>query len=47
VYVEGYGYAVAADKGTDIKGYKIDVFFSEKSQAFRWGQRKVKIQILN
>ncbi|THE11453.1 DUF348 domain-containing protein [Bacillus timonensis] len=47
VYVEGYGYAIAADKGTDIKGYKIDVFFSEKSQAFRWGQRKVKIQILN
>jgi uncharacterized protein YabE (DUF348 family) len=47
VYVEGYGYAVAGDKGTDIKGYKIDVFFSEKSQAFRWGQRKVKIQILN
>lgn len=47
VYVEGYGYAVAADKGSNIKGHKIDVFFSEKSQAYRWGQRKVKIQILN
>lgn len=47
VYVEGYGYAIAADKGTSIKGNKIDVFFPEKSQAYRWGQRKVKIQILN
>ncbi|WP_449538319.1 ubiquitin-like domain-containing protein [Ferdinandcohnia sp. Marseille-Q9671] len=47
VYVEGYGYAIAADKGTNIKGNKIDVFFAEKSQAYRWGQRKVKIQILN
>ncbi len=47
VYVEGYGYAIAADKGTDIKGHKIDVFFSEKSQAYRWGQRQVKIQIIN
>ncbi|MFS0865379.1 ubiquitin-like domain-containing protein [Fredinandcohnia sp. 179-A 10B2 NHS] len=47
VYVEGYGYAIAADKGTNIKGNKIDVFFPEKSQAYRWGQRKVKIQILD
>ena len=27
VYVEGYGYAVAADTGGAIKGHKIDVFF--------------------
>ncbi|MFT4415970.1 ubiquitin-like domain-containing protein [Fredinandcohnia humi] len=47
VYVEGYGYAIAADKGTNIKGNKIDVFFPEKSQAYRWGQRTVKIQILD
>lgn len=47
VYVEGYGYAVAADKGSSIKGDKIDVFFSEKSQAYRWGRKKVKIQILD
>ncbi|MDQ7861221.1 3D domain-containing protein [Peribacillus frigoritolerans] len=30
VYVEGYGYAVAADKGGAIKGNRIDVFFSSK-----------------
>jgi uncharacterized protein YabE (DUF348 family) len=46
VYVEGYGYAVAADTGGSIKGYKIDVFFPSNSQAYRWGNRKVKIKIL-
>jgi uncharacterized protein YabE (DUF348 family) len=46
VYVDGYGYAVAADTGTNIKGYKIDVFFSSKAEAYRWGRKKVKIRIL-
>lgn len=46
VYVEGYGYAIAADTGGSIKGYKIDVFFSSKSDAYRWGVRNVKVKIL-
>ncbi|MCM3478913.1 G5 and 3D domain-containing protein [Caldibacillus thermoamylovorans] len=46
VYVEGYGYAIAADTGTRIKGNKIDVFFASQSDAYRWGQRTVKIRIL-
>ena len=47
VYVEGYGYAIAADTGGAIKGNKIDVFFPSKSDAYRWGRKKVKIKILN
>lgn len=47
VYVEGYGYATAADKGGAIKGNKIDVFFSSKNDAYRWGVKKVKIRVLN
>jgi uncharacterized protein YabE (DUF348 family) len=47
VYVEGYGYAVAADTGSAIKGNKIDVFLSSKSAAYRWGSKRVKIKILN
>lgn len=47
VYVEGYGYAVAADTGSAIKGNKIDVFLSSKSAAYRWGSKNVKIKILN
>ncbi|MEH7390605.1 ubiquitin-like domain-containing protein [Bacillus sp. JJ1474] len=47
VYVEGYGYAIAADTGSAIKGNKIDVFFATKGEAYRWGRRTVKIRILN
>ena len=47
VYVEGYGYAVAADKGGAIKGNRIDVFFSSKDDAYRWGVKKVKIRVLD
>ncbi|MGF2614070.1 DUF348 domain-containing protein [Rossellomorea vietnamensis] len=47
VYVDGYGYAVAADTGGAIKGNKIDVFFPSKSEAYRWGRKQVKIKILN
>jgi len=46
VYVEGYGYAVAGDTGGAIKGNKIDVFFPNKSQAYNWGRKTVKIRIL-
>ncbi len=46
VYVEGYGYAVAADTGSAIKGNKIDVFLASKSAAYRWGSKRVKIKIL-
>lgn len=47
VYVEGYGYAVAGDTGSAIKGNKIDVFFSSKSEAYKWGRKSVKIKILD
>lgn len=46
VHVEGYGYAIAADTGSAIKGSKIDVFFPDKSSAFRWGNKRVKIKVL-
>lgn len=47
VYVEGYGYAVAADTGGSVKGQKIDVFFATKAEAYRWGNKQVKIKIIN
>jgi uncharacterized protein YabE (DUF348 family) len=46
VYVEGYGYAIAGDTGSAIKGNKIDVFFATKAEAYRWGRKTVKIKIL-
>lgn len=47
VYVEGYGYAIAADTGGDIRGNRIDVFFSTLRQCIDWGRKPVQIHILN
>ncbi|WP_071460875.1 3D domain-containing protein [Bacillus massilinigeriensis] len=46
VYVPGYGYAVAADKGGHIKGNRIDLFMSSHQRAINWGRKTVTIQIL-
>ncbi|MDN4495393.1 G5 and 3D domain-containing protein [Ureibacillus aquaedulcis] len=47
VWVEGYGNAIAADKGSAIKGNKIDVFIGSNSKANSWGRKKVRIKVLN
>mgnify|MGYP001949477266 CR=1 FL=1 len=46
VYVEGYGQAIAADKGSAIKGNRIDVFIPSLTGARQWGVRTVKVTIL-
>ncbi|WP_156290146.1 3D domain-containing protein [Oceanobacillus salinisoli] len=46
VYIEGYGYATAADIGSAIKGNKIDVFIPSLNEAKAWGNRKVDITIV-
>ncbi|TYR78629.1 LysM peptidoglycan-binding domain-containing protein [Priestia megaterium] len=46
VYVEGYGTAIAGDKGSAIKGNKIDVFIPSQKEAIKWGRKTVKIKIL-
>lgn len=46
LYIEGYGYARAADTGGAVKGNKIDLFMEEYSQCINWGRRSVKVYIL-
>ncbi|SMC21338.1 3D (Asp-Asp-Asp) domain-containing protein [Clostridium acidisoli DSM 12555] len=46
VYVDGYGYAIAADTGGDIVGNRIDVFFPSNADALNWGMRTVHVTIL-
>ncbi|MGE7983726.1 ubiquitin-like domain-containing protein [Solibacillus sp. NPDC093137] len=46
VWVEGYGYAIAADTGGDIKNDRIDVLMHSNSEAFIWGRKRVKLLIL-
>ncbi|HBV86603.1 MAG TPA: hypothetical protein DEF42_08100 [Desulfosporosinus sp.] len=47
VYVEGYGYAIAADTGGSIRGNRIDVFYSTLRKCIDWGRRSVQIHVLN
>jgi len=46
LYIEGYGYGVAADTGGFIKGKRIDVFLDTERACQSWGRRNVKIYIL-
>ncbi|AHF05696.1 3D domain-containing protein [Desulfitobacterium metallireducens] len=46
VYIEDYGYAVAADTGGAIKGNIIDVFFPSLQHCISWGRRPVQVYIL-
>lgn len=43
MYVEGYGYATARDRGGAIKGSRIDLFFETRQEAMSWGVRRVKV----
>lgn len=47
VYVEGYGYATAADIGGAIKGDRIDIHVPTKAEAYDWGRRSVNVTIVN
>ncbi|HBM74148.1 MAG TPA: hypothetical protein DD429_01150 [Clostridiaceae bacterium] len=46
VFVEGYGFATAADTGAGIVGEKIDVFFDTYKEACNWGAKYVNVYIL-
>ncbi len=47
VYIEGYGYATAADTGGVIKGNKVDIFLESERECVNWGRRTVKLYLLN
>lgn len=46
LYIQGYGYAIAADTGGAIKGNRIDLCMETKNEAFSFGRRPVKVYIL-
>lgn len=47
LYIPGYGYGVVADKGSAIKGHKIDLYFKTTKQVFKeWGKKEVEVQII-
>lgn len=46
LYIEGYGHALACDRGSSIRGNRIDVFFSSWAEARAWGVRYVRVYLL-
>lgn len=47
MYIEGYGYAWAADTGGSIRGNIIDLFMEESAQCANWGRQTVKVYLLS
>jgi uncharacterized protein YabE (DUF348 family)/3D (Asp-Asp-Asp) domain-containing protein len=47
LYIEGYGYAEAADTGGAIKGNRIDLFMESREECVRWGNRSARVYVLN
>ena len=46
LYIEGYGYAVAADTGGAIDGHDIDLGFMTVDECIQWGRRDVTVYVL-
>lgn len=46
LFIEGYGYAIAADTGSAIKGMRVDLFYESDSRAEMIGRKKVRVIIL-
>ncbi len=45
LFVEGYGFAIAADTGGAVQGNIIDVCLEDYGTAMQWGRRKVKVHV--
>lgn len=46
LWVEGYGYAVAEDQGSAIKGNRIDLAFNTRQEALNYGIKKIRVFVL-
>ncbi|OPX22603.1 MAG: hypothetical protein B1H03_03980 [Planctomycetales bacterium 4484_113] len=47
LYIENYGYAIAGDVGSAIKGNRIDLGFTTVDECMRFGRRKVIVYVLD
>ncbi|MFC4023706.1 3D domain-containing protein [Oceanobacillus longus] len=47
LYIPDYGYGVVADKGSAIKGNKIDLFYHSVEDVFsEWGKKEIEVYIV-
>jgi 3D (Asp-Asp-Asp) domain-containing protein len=47
LYIEGYGYAIAGDTGSAIKGTRIDLCFDTLEEVDAYGWRTITVEILD
>lgn len=47
LYIEGYGYAIANDVGTGVKGKVVDVYMEKYEQCLIWGARTVNVYVID
>ena len=47
LYVPGYGYGIAADVGSAIKGNRLDLGFNTRKGAMKWGKKWVKVTVVD
>lgn len=45
MYIDGYGYGKVQDRGGDIVGDHIDLFFRSHGDALDWGRRTKRVRI--
>ncbi len=46
LYIDGYGYAIAADTGGSIKGNKVDLYMDTTKDCLNFGRRNVAVYVL-
>ena len=47
VFIPGYGYAIATDTGSAIKGNIIDLYFNSLEECNAWGRRSVTLHVVS
>ena len=47
LYIEGYGYAIANDVGSAIKGKVVDLYMEKYEQCLMWGARQTTVYVID
>jgi 3D (Asp-Asp-Asp) domain-containing protein len=45
IHVPGYGYGRVEDRGGDIRGLRLDLYFRSHGDALHWGRRRVDVTV--
>ncbi len=46
LYIEGYGEAIEADTGGDIKGQRVYLYMDSYEEAIQFGRREVQVEVV-